>query len=185
MFCNNFGIGFYGTETNNYCRIAHILGILLMNSCNTDIFFSNYYHLQSVRFEQISQTSLSCDGTTRPFSTNSGSGKTPHTNCLDNINSSTIVCSYLFQQLLVSKITDSFVYLVLDNVSNGFGELRKLPLNQQQILSSFTVNSEFLMVFLFYEADYCHLRVHCCTHFYQNPCHWLFMGKLTCYLSMQ
>ena len=36
-------------ETN--CGIAHILGILLMNSCNTDIFFSNYYHLQSVRFE--------------------------------------------------------------------------------------------------------------------------------------
>ena len=33
------------------CRIAHILGILLMNSCNTDIFFDNYYHLQSVRFE--------------------------------------------------------------------------------------------------------------------------------------
>ena len=29
----------------------HILGILLMNSCKTDIFFSNYYHLQSVRFE--------------------------------------------------------------------------------------------------------------------------------------
>ena len=25
--------------------------ILLMNSCNTDIFFGNYYHLQSVRFE--------------------------------------------------------------------------------------------------------------------------------------
>ena len=24
-----------------------------MNSCNTDIFFSNYYHLQSVRFEFI------------------------------------------------------------------------------------------------------------------------------------
>ena len=38
-----------GAETN--CRIAHILGILLMNSCNTDIFSSNYYHLQSVRFE--------------------------------------------------------------------------------------------------------------------------------------
>ena len=36
-----------------YCRIAHILGILLMNSCNTDIFFSNYYHLQSVRFEYV------------------------------------------------------------------------------------------------------------------------------------
>ena len=32
-------------------RLAHILGILLMNSCNTDISFSNYYHLQSVRFE--------------------------------------------------------------------------------------------------------------------------------------
>ena len=31
----------------------HILGILLMNSCNTDIFFSNYYNLQSVRFELI------------------------------------------------------------------------------------------------------------------------------------
>ena len=29
------------------------LGILLMNSCNTDIFFSNYYHLQSVRFEMF------------------------------------------------------------------------------------------------------------------------------------
>ena len=31
--------------------IAHILGILLMNSYNTDIFFSNYYNLQSVHFE--------------------------------------------------------------------------------------------------------------------------------------
>ena len=30
---------------------AHILDILLMNSCNTDIFFSNYYHLLSVHFE--------------------------------------------------------------------------------------------------------------------------------------
>ena len=41
---------FNGAETN--CRIAHISGILLMNSCNTDIFFfNNYYHLQSVRFE--------------------------------------------------------------------------------------------------------------------------------------
>ena len=38
-------------ETN--CRIAHILGVLLMNSCNTDIFFSNYYHWQSVRFEFV------------------------------------------------------------------------------------------------------------------------------------
>ena len=41
--CSAIGIGFNGAETN--CRIAHILGILLMNSCNTDIFFSNYYHL--------------------------------------------------------------------------------------------------------------------------------------------
>ena len=40
-----------GAETN--FGIAHILGILLMNSCNTDIFFSNYSHLQSVRFELI------------------------------------------------------------------------------------------------------------------------------------
>ena len=29
----------------------HTLGILLMNIWNTDIFSSNYYHLQSVRFE--------------------------------------------------------------------------------------------------------------------------------------
>ena len=43
---------FNGAETN--CRIAHILGILLMNSCNTDIFFSNYYNLQSVHFEMHS-----------------------------------------------------------------------------------------------------------------------------------
>ena len=49
-------IGFNGAETN--CRIAHILGILLMNSCNTDIFFSNYYHLQSVRFEILPRTFL-------------------------------------------------------------------------------------------------------------------------------
>ena len=41
--------GLNGAETN--CGIAHILGILLMNSCNTDIFFSNHYHLQSVRFD--------------------------------------------------------------------------------------------------------------------------------------
>ena len=48
---SNYIIGFNGAETN--CRIAHILGILLMNSCNTDIFFSNYYHLLFVRFEHI------------------------------------------------------------------------------------------------------------------------------------
>ena len=47
--CSAVGIGFNGTETN--CGIAHILGILLMNSYNTDIFFSNYYNLQSVHFE--------------------------------------------------------------------------------------------------------------------------------------
>ena len=33
------------------CGIAHILCILVMNSYNTDIFFSNYYNLQSVYFE--------------------------------------------------------------------------------------------------------------------------------------
>ena len=43
------GVGFNGAETN--CGIAHILGILLMNSYNTDIVFSNYYHLKSVHFE--------------------------------------------------------------------------------------------------------------------------------------
>ena len=43
--------GINGAETN--CGIAHILGILLMNSCNTDIFFSYYYHLQSVGFELL------------------------------------------------------------------------------------------------------------------------------------
>ena len=49
MYCFLFELWGNGAETN--CRIAHILGILLMNSCNTDIFFSNYYHLLSVRFE--------------------------------------------------------------------------------------------------------------------------------------
>ena len=48
MFCR-IAIGFNGAETN--CGIAHILGILLMNSCSTDIFFSNGYNLQSVHFE--------------------------------------------------------------------------------------------------------------------------------------
>ena len=36
--CFAIGIGFNGAETN--CRIAHILGILLMNSCNTDNFLA-------------------------------------------------------------------------------------------------------------------------------------------------
>ena len=49
MFCN-FGIGFNGAETN--CGIAHILGILLMISYNTDL--NNYYNLQSVHFELFS-----------------------------------------------------------------------------------------------------------------------------------
>ena len=48
-YSNCSKIGFNGAETT--CRIAHILGILLMNSCNTDIFFGKYYHWQSVRFE--------------------------------------------------------------------------------------------------------------------------------------
>ena len=47
--CSAVGMRFNGPETN--CGIAHILGILLMNSYNTDIFFSNYYNLQSVHFE--------------------------------------------------------------------------------------------------------------------------------------
>ena len=47
--CAAVGIGFHGAETN--CGIAHILGILLMNSYNTDIFFSTYYNLQSVHFQ--------------------------------------------------------------------------------------------------------------------------------------
>ena len=36
--CSAIGIGFNGAETN--CRIAHILGILLMNSCDTDRFLA-------------------------------------------------------------------------------------------------------------------------------------------------
>ena len=36
--CSAIGIGFNGAETN--CRIAPILGILLMNSCNTDKFLA-------------------------------------------------------------------------------------------------------------------------------------------------
>ena len=46
--CSEVRIGFNGAETN--CGIAHILGILLMNSYNKDI-FSNYYNLRSVHFE--------------------------------------------------------------------------------------------------------------------------------------
>ena len=29
-----------------------------MNSCNTDIFFSNYYYLQSVRFEYVQEEEM-------------------------------------------------------------------------------------------------------------------------------
>ena len=32
MKCSAVSIRFNGAETNNYCGIAHILGILLMNS---------------------------------------------------------------------------------------------------------------------------------------------------------
>ena len=49
--CSAVGIGFNGAETN--CGIAHILGILLMNIYNTDIFFTSYYNLQSVHFELL------------------------------------------------------------------------------------------------------------------------------------
>ena len=45
--CSAVGIGFNGVETN--CGITHNLCILLMNSYN--IFFSNYYNLQSVHLE--------------------------------------------------------------------------------------------------------------------------------------
>ena len=38
MKCCTVGIGFNGAETN--CGIAHTLGILLMNSCNTVIFLA-------------------------------------------------------------------------------------------------------------------------------------------------
>ena len=50
------GIGFNGAETN--CGIAHIFGILLMNSYNTETFFSNYYNLQSVHFEYMGSTTV-------------------------------------------------------------------------------------------------------------------------------
>ena len=46
--CSTVGIGFNGTETN--CGIAHILGILLMNSYNTVIFLATTINLQSVHF---------------------------------------------------------------------------------------------------------------------------------------
>ena len=49
MKCSAVGIAFNGAETN--CGIAHILGILVMNSCNTDTSFSNYHNLQCVLFE--------------------------------------------------------------------------------------------------------------------------------------
>ena len=46
--CSAIGIGFNGAETN--WGIAHILGILLMNSYDTQI-CNYYYNLQSIRFE--------------------------------------------------------------------------------------------------------------------------------------
>jgi len=40
-------------EPKPIVELHTFLGILLMNSGNTDIIFCNYYHLQSVRFEFI------------------------------------------------------------------------------------------------------------------------------------
>ena len=34
----------------------------MMNSCNTDIFFSNYYHRQSVRFELFVHQTMFANG---------------------------------------------------------------------------------------------------------------------------
>ena len=47
-------------EPKPIVKTAHISGILLMNSYNTDIFFSNYYNLQSVHveFDQLLSISL-------------------------------------------------------------------------------------------------------------------------------
>ena len=49
--CSAIGIGFNGAETN--CRIAHILGILLMNSCNTDRFLATtvVYGLSTLNYD--------------------------------------------------------------------------------------------------------------------------------------
>ena len=49
--CSAIGIGFNGAETN--CRIAHILGILLMNSCNTDRFLATtvVYGLSTLKYK--------------------------------------------------------------------------------------------------------------------------------------
>ena len=52
--CFAVGIGLNGAETN--CGITHILGILLMNSYKTAIFFSDYYNLRSVHYEFNSLT---------------------------------------------------------------------------------------------------------------------------------
>jgi len=45
------GLATLGGGHQRKLKVLYILGVPLMNSCNTDIFFSNYYHLQSVRFE--------------------------------------------------------------------------------------------------------------------------------------
>ena len=49
--CSTIGIGFNGAETN--CRIAHILGILLMNSCSTDRFLATtvVYGLSTLNYD--------------------------------------------------------------------------------------------------------------------------------------
>ena len=61
--CSAVGIGFNGAETN--CGIAHISGIQLMNSYNIDLFFSNYYNLQSVHFELLGSLRNRTAGTLR------------------------------------------------------------------------------------------------------------------------
>ena len=40
-------------KPNGFSSCCVLRGGAEMNSCNKDIFFSNYYHLQSVRFELI------------------------------------------------------------------------------------------------------------------------------------
>ena len=58
--CSAVGIGFNGAETN--CRIAHILGILLMNSCNTDRFLATtvVYGLSTLNKSAIRPEQKNC-----------------------------------------------------------------------------------------------------------------------------
>ena len=58
--CSAIGIGFNGAETN--CRIAHILGILLMNSCNTDKFLATTIICSLSTLNPLSFPVCSCEG---------------------------------------------------------------------------------------------------------------------------